>query len=559
MASSSLRSVSKALISLFITALIIASFNLPSIFNRHFQKIKNNMEKKASLILDKTVTIGDIGFLPHSGLILKDIKTQGFEIKRLNIQFNIAELLINKKIKEFHLKGAAVFKKPDLKGPVGYKLNVVITPDVISIGYLTLDFEKFSIGIKGNITNYNTRPEAELNISSKEISILGIAKINNLYSDLKLSRDGLFVKGLDFFLNDLPFGLTCKITDFARPAIELNIVSYPGQLPSLRPFNPMNFELDFSGKKLGPSISGSLKLTTQKLVSVNPRKTYSVTVRLDDVNCIFSNKVISTNVKNIICKIITPRKELYFNASDLKTLAYLNRAKVYLTGLSVSAYKGFAKGNGFLDFNQWPVKSLLDFKVYKLDVTELARAMKLGYELKGSLDFKGVFNNRQDPCLSGRLDIREGYLKNTQVLGMLSDFLKVPSLKDVYFDNISSLASFSSVNKEIVLDKIIVSGQDKDLKGSMRLKTTKKINGNISVRLSTALLKESFKLRLLFFLVGERLKYQDFEFEIGGFVKSPQIKWLSTRFRENVMKHLSGSGQESIEKSLEQAINEITR
>ena len=60
-------------------------------------------------------------------------------------------------------------------------------------------------------------------------------------------------------------------------------------------------------------------------------------------------------------------------------------------------------------------------------------------------------------------------------------------------------------------------------------------------------------------LIGERLPYQDFEFEIGGFVNSPQIKWLSTRFRENVTKYLTEGGKVALEKSLEQAIGELTK
>ena len=155
------------------------------------------------------------------------------------------------------------------------------------------------------------------------------------------------------------------------------------------------------------------------------------------------------------------------------------------------------------------------------------------------------------------MDVADGYLKNAQVLGLISDFLSTPSLKNVYFEHISSLVSFSLANKEAMFDKISISGLDMNLSGNMTLKNMKKINGNISVRLSTKLLKESFKLRLLFLLVGERLPYQNFEFEIGGFLNSPQIRWLSTRFKENVLKYLTSGGKQTIENSLEQAMDAL--
>jgi hypothetical protein len=210
-----------------------------------------------------------------------------------------------------------------------------------------------------------------------------------------------------------------------------------------------------------------------------------------------------------------------------------------------------------VSFKKWPAKSIFDFKVYGLDISELAGILSPNYDIKGSMDFRGIFDSAKDPVLSGRIDIKDGYLKNSQVLGMVSEFLNVPSLKNLYFNHISSLAVVSIKNKYLLLDKISINCRDLNLNGNMKLKSTKKINGSLSIKLSTALLRESFKLRLLFLIVGEKLPYQDFEFEIGGFLNSPQIKWLSTRFRDNVLKHLTGGGKKAIEMSLEKAMQQL--
>jgi hypothetical protein len=299
-------------------------------------------------------------------------------------------------------------------------------------------------------------------------------------------------------------------------------------------------------------------LRTQKLTSINPRRVYHAMISLDGLSCVFANKAVSVSAEKIACETDASEKKIYAQASDFKTHVYSGKTKIYFTGLSMSIYRGFLKGNGFLDSGCWPPKLSLDFKAYRLDVAELVKALGLNYELKGGLDFEGVFNNRLNPCLSGKLDVSDGYLKNTKVLGLISDFLSVPSLKNVYFERISSPISFSSTDKEIIFDKISVNAGDMNLSGNMRLKNTKKISGNISVRLPTALLKESFKLRLLFLLVGERLPYQDFEFEVGGFINSPQIRWLSTRFRENALKYLTGGGKKAMEDSLEKALDELS-
>jgi len=533
-----------------------------------FLEMKAAIEKESEKILNKDVVIGDIKFMPYGKIILSDIKIKDknrhisyVEIEKLDARFNILQLLMNKSVlkknKDIKFKGEVVFKKPDFIGRIDYKLDGILTPDVISIGDMTLDSDKFDIDIKGNVNNYLKNPVADFNITSKEINVPGIGKINNLSSSLIMTEDNLIVNNLDFFLNNFPIGVKCRISDFESPRIEFNLISYPGQIASRRSLNPVNFSVNFLGTGSKKSIKGKMVFEMQKLESANPRKTSYTSVVMSDLSCIFSKKVLSVLAKNINCETNALDRKISLNISDFEALLYAGKKRIYLSRLNLSIYKGIMKANGYADFQKRLPKLLLDFKIYKLDIAEFAKAQNLSYDLKGALDFEGVFNSGMNPCLSGRLNIPDGYLKNIKLLGMVSDFLSVPSLKNTYFKSLSSMIEFSWTNKDILFNKLIIIGDDIVLNGDIKLKPTKKINGIISARLSTALLKESFKLRLLFMLVGEKLLYQDFEFEIGGFVNSPQIKWLSTRFRENVTKYLTGSGKAAIEKSLENAMKEL--
>ncbi|MFA5388823.1 MAG: AsmA-like C-terminal region-containing protein [Candidatus Omnitrophota bacterium] len=550
---------------ILIASLIYLSFNLPVVFRGEFLKIEEAIEKNISELSGKDVTIGGIGFLPYGKVTFKDIKIADkekrlsyIEIEKLDIRFSVLRFLMSKnttlgrrkKIKEFYLSGEVIFRKPEFIGPVKYTLNIVMAKDVISIGNLRLDSGKLDMDIKGNIKNYGSGPGAELTVTSKEIKVDGKARINNLYGEVMLSKDGLEIKGLNFFLNDFPVGADCRISGFKSPAIEFHVMSYPGQLSSLRHLNPFNFELDYSAGTAGDSLTGELTLRTQKRAD-------KVTIKLEGLSFISSNRVVSASAKNIVCETDTPVKKFNIIVKDFKTLVYSSGHKVYFTGLNAAVYKGAIRGNGSLDIGHWPLKLALDMKLYGLDVAELIKALELDYELNGDLDFRGVFNNSLDPCLSGKLDVTGGYLKNTKILGLVSDFLSVPSLRNIYFERISSPVSFSIENKEVVFNNILVSGKDINLNGNITVKATKKISGAISVRLPTLLLKESFKLRLLFFLVGDRLPYQDFDFEIGGFLGSPQIKWLSTRFRENILRYLGWTDRKILEESLGKAMNEL--
>lgn len=568
MTSSSSRSPSKSLTVLFIISLIIASFNLPAIFMGHFLEMKSAIEKESGKILDKDVAIGEIKFLPYGKIILSDIKIKYkknhvsyAEIEKLDARFNILQFLMNKSVlkknKDIKFKGEVVFKKPSFIGRINYKLDGIVTPDVISIGDLTLDSDKFDIDIKGNVNDYLKNPVSDFNVISKEINAPGIGKISNLYSSLVMTKDELIINNLDFFLNNFPIGVKCRVSDFKSPRVEFNLISYPGQIPSMRSLNPVNFSVNFLGTGSKKSIKGKMIFEMQKLESANPRKISHTNVVISDLSCIFSKKVLSVLAKNINCETDALDRKISLNVSDFEALLYAGKKRIYLSRLNLSMYGGAVKANGYMDFQERPPKLLLDFKIYKLDTAEFAQAQNLNYDLKGALDFEGVFNSAMNPCLSGKLNIPDGYLKNIKLLGMVSDFLNVPSLKDTYFKGLSSMVEFSWANKDILFNKLIIIGDNIVLRGDIRLKSTKKINGVISARLSTALLRESFKLRMLFMLVGEKLLYQDFEFEIGGFVNSPQIKWLSTRFRENVTKYLTGGGKAAIEKSLENAMKEL--
>ena len=255
-------------------------------------------------------------------------------------------------------------------------------------------------------------------------------------------------------------GAKCRISDFKSPAIEFSLISYPGQTASRRNLNPLNFSLNFLGAGHKNSIKGEMIFDMQKSESASPGKTFYARTAVNDLSCAFSNKVLSVSAKNISCETDALDRKITLKISDFGALLYAGKKRIYLSRLNLSMYKGIMKGSGYLDFQEVLPKLLLDFKIYKLDIAELAKAQNLHYDLKGALDFKGVFDNRLNPCLSGRLNISDGYLKNIKLLGMVSDFLSVPSLKNTYFKDLSSMVEFSWINKDILFDKLTVAGND---------------------------------------------------------------------------------------------------
>ncbi|MFA4991789.1 MAG: hypothetical protein WC569_04330 [Candidatus Omnitrophota bacterium] len=444
-------------------------------------------------------------------------------------------------------------------------------PDLQEKAYLASKFfiksvRNFILRVKGNIRE----PSWSINLDEFRTSLPylpGVLRVDNFYCNLRLSKNEFVIDDLGCFLNDFPIGVKCKVVDFKDPRVEFNMISYPGQIVSLRPFNPMNFEISFSGYKEGRSVKGRTSFQTQKLLSVNPRKTYNAKISVVDLQGDFSERVIenkknvlvSLKAKDIIYETDAPGLEMNIGLSDFSALVYPDGTRLYAVDLGMSGCKGSLKGNGYLDFYKAPPKLMLDFKFYGFDVAELVKTLRLNYESGGVLSGKGVFNSRSDLCFSGDIDISDGYIKSAKLMGMISDFLSIPSLKEVYFDSLFSRIFVSRKDNEVLFDSVRILSKDIDLKANVKLKDLEKVNGEMSVRLSNALLKESFRLRMLFFMIGEQLPYEDFEFEIGGMVGFPHLKWLDTAFKESIMRYLSASGKLAMERSLEEAIDQLIK
>ena len=489
---------------------------------------------------------------------------------------------------------------------IGYRLKASLTGNTLSLDEVVLDFHQFKIAGNGVVENYNTDPLIDINLALKELDlpenaylksrllVEGIRnfivnikgalsqptwlismdelrsrfgylpralRIDNFYCNLKASREKLLVEECSFFLNDFPVGLTLDLSIARSPNIELDIISYPGQVPSLRPFNPLNFEFSFSGDRFQDSIKGKTSLHIEKPLFLGPRLARDLDLRIDDISCNFlKGSVVSPSgdpvvplaleLNDIFYESSMVDSEIRVNLESLHALLYPEKGRAYLSDLKITGYEGSLEGEGMLEFAQVRPGAFLDFRFNDFSIDELVDIVDLDYDLGGRLSGKAILDTKALAFLKGDADILGGHIRDVEVLNLIADFLSVPSLKDIYFDEASLGFSFSKVMDNILFNDIKLRSEDIYLDGDLEFNEKVKIKGDVLIRLSTRLLKESFKMRLLFLLMGERLPYADFEFEIAGFLKSPRIKWLETKFRQGVMRFLPKSGQKTMERDV---------
>lgn len=502
----------------------------------------------------------------------------------------------------------------DFIDKIGYKLKCSLEDnDTLSVDELVLDFEQFKLGAKGRIEDFSKNPIVNIEVGLKDLyfqdkiylrSKLLIAsirnfimqikgallkphfavrldnlssrlsylpatlKIDNFYCNLKLSKDELLIEECSCFLNNLPVGLECRLSKTLSPNIELNVVSYPGQISSLRPLNPLSFGFSFSGDKKEDLIKGNVSLEIEKLVSLNPRKTHYMKLGITELACKFSEGLVFTDTgknvsplfieaKDINYEANMPRQDTILNFGNLTASLYPQGTRFYFSDLNLSGYGGLLKSRGFLGIEALFPRFFFDCEFNGLNVPELLRILHLDYELGGTLSGRAIFDTKAFSWLVGGLTIQDGYMKDLTLLNLIADFLSIPSISDIYFDEFSSNFSISTKGEQFILNSLRLHSPNIYLEADLTLKDRQKIKGNILARLSNNILRESFKMRLLFLLMGENLPYADFEFEIGGLLKSPHVKWLDTNFRKKVMRYLSESGQKAMEKEVEKAIKPL--
>ncbi|MFC1624180.1 hypothetical protein ACFL28_02515 [Candidatus Omnitrophota bacterium] len=498
---------------------------------------------------------------------------------------------------------------------LGYRLDASIADNTLSLDSLILDFAQFKIEAKGTIKNYDTAPIVNLTARLKDLDIpeklyltsklfittirnaiaqiTGILKeprwsvsldvlrgrfgylpatlkIDNFYCNLELSKEELVIEDLSCFFNNFPVGLNCRVSKRGSPSIELNILSHPGQIASLRPLNPLNFEFSFSGKRVGGSITGKTDFKIERLISPDSEKRQKARLTMDNFSCRFLDKVISSRDEKPIALLSVKARGIAYRANlpghgvkldvgDFDSMMYPDGTRIYFKDLNLSAYEGLLKGDGFLGFKRLSPELFLDFEAAKFSMMELINILHLDYDLAGDVAFKGILDSQAFFILSGKGSIMDGYMKNIELLNLISDFLGISSLKDIYFDDISSDFSFSALRKELDLKNIKLHSKDIYLDANLALRDKKRVKGDMLARVSTGFLKESFKLRLLFLLTGKKLPYADFEFKIGGFLDSPRIKWLDTNFRRYLKRYLSKKGQKVMEANIEEAIKPLLK
>ena len=373
-----------------------------------------------------------------------------------------------------------------------------------------------------------------------------IFNIRNLMGQIEYQSGSLKINNAYLEFNDFPLNIKMQASISAQPDISLN-VSLPqkflfSHIPSIK-----KLEVEFKGS-FKNMVMGDLEvrtLYTRKGLNLDMRA-YFKNIEFDYRNA--KEKYLKADTLELIKDNTYKIQKLSF--TGLKSNIYLDKNKFEIRNIGFLGYNGKLSGKLNIDMAD---KTTLIFGLNgeQLDVKSLMRDINLTDKLLGGkMAVKITFNNRLKEFLKGYCYIRDGVTD----LDALTNYVKLPSLKDKQFD---IMHAYFSISKDIIRLRGLKL-KSPDIMLNAFCDTNNRINGVLNIKIASGLLNQSVQFRRLLNLARLKTEYIDFKFLLGGVPKAVRFMWMKGDFKEKIKQKLPIGIKEYIQVDIDKNIEGLS-
>ncbi len=358
-----------------------------------------------------------------------------------------------------------------------------------------------------------------------------------------------------YTLNDVPFLVKGSFLFAGQPELKLDCSSYPGQAGPARRNNSEAFDMKINGIIAKDGFSGEIS-------SKSVRRTHkgylpqTIKAVLKDLRFVCSQN----ETADILCErssigYSSAKEDYAVEITDICLTFNAGRSSTSLK-LHSRLYGGSLEGEGTVDMAAFPASYYLkisarDIKPELIDVFSPYAAFSSGVA-RGEV----VARNTPQFELSGRVEIEEGVLHDSEFFSWLAGFCRISSLASVPFSRLS--AHFMVTPDSSSIDEIKLSADCLGLDGYFHLYQSGLVSGKASLGFSRDLLASSPKFKSLVRLLGDGVSAARFEFKLSGLCEAMNFKWMSTDFKEKLQDLLPRGMEKSIEKKIEAVVLAIS-
>ncbi|RJO63759.1 MAG: hypothetical protein C4540_06360 [Candidatus Omnitrophota bacterium] len=436
------------------------------------------------------------------------------------------------------------------------RLDITFIPSTVqvsNIGFLRNNFHPsgsifVSLKINGPMDNtefslagYAIDCSFKYHISSGEIF-----DIKSLNGELEFARGTLKIRNASFWFNDLPLNLVFEFYSLQGPRV-FCMLSFPQQFISFHDPFLTKLEAVFEGK-IKNTMEGTLTVS-----GIYKRKNDPLDLKAEFGNVDFDyfnprEKSLKADSVSLIKHSIAGDHKLNFG--EFASVIRIGKNRFSINDIAFKGYHGRFSGKMTVDIKD---KALFNgfIKGKGIEVSELTPDLNVTSKLlSGSMETLLKFDNTEKEFLKARCYVRNGVAD----LDVLASIVKLPSLTSMGF---SAMHLYFSLSQELVRVRGF-SLRSKDLMMDAHWNTNGRVEGVMDIQMSSELLNQSVSFKKLLNLTRIKKPYIDFKFMLGGLPKAVRVLWLKGEFKEKIKQGLPDWAEKSIQKNLDQAIDELS-
>ena len=376
---------------------------------------------------------------------------------------------------------------------------------------------------------------------------------------LRLSKEGLAFGELWAFTNNLPIRITGELLHPGRPEFAFELVTYPGQLKSLRHQNPLNLSLTWKGSLEKKELFGTLM--AERLLAKGPTGPEAVQriscegLRLEWRPLFLKQRRQITGQKSPLAaekmsltqtNFLGVTRQLVLDHVQGSYLLTPTSLKLHLLGAEL--WGGKVLGELTVD-RQAPYQLNTSGKIHLvgLQLPQPLQLIERQYPITGSLDGEILW---QGSKVNGQLVAADGSIGPSEMLDQFAQETGIEVVRIIPFKELSLHFTFDEEELEVTEFRL----ESDNIKFSGEWKVREElIGGRLGARFRQSAVRKSSDLkRLIRFVGGE--EWIDFDFRIAGNSTLPRMQWLPGEFKKKVEHGLDPYLRKQLEKELEKLL-----
>ncbi|HAJ57011.1 MAG TPA: hypothetical protein DCL35_04500 [Candidatus Omnitrophica bacterium] len=424
--------------------------------------------------------------------------------------------------------------------------EALIRPEVaLNVDFLNIVFDNFPMLNQENVRTRGVL-DARLKVSGPVEGLKAVLDIKianaeaNFFDTLLLTKingsaqvTGDLITGKDFslFINAMPFAADFTIVpaDYPHILLKISSLNQVAKLPA--------FVLEIDADSLEKELFGKARTMIRYLSSESVN---TLDFELQDFRLGYRDGLY-VNVENLNAGLtvepIAPSKKEKIKSSIISLkhpFCVLRRDE---EGFSLGNIRGKCYGGGVegqINFTTRNDKPGITGEAHlrEVDLGDFFESYQgQSYALLGKLDGDLRFDTHSADMFKGQLFITDGVIEKNPLLNAVSDFLGVPSLKKVSFDELSIFFSGGrgEYSSQVKLDSPLVKGS---LDG--KISAYDKMDGYLQISLATQLMNESKQFKKILTYIRHDEPFVVFPFKISAYINSPRVLWLKNEFKDKL-------------------------